>query len=131
MSARELKEQHVSGLHGTSLWEVSAIASVPVLLLVVLGALATDLGTHRQRDKRYLRCALEFAVLVLPNVGQLLGAIRPQLLAGLLLLGAAAFLLLRRSLNSTNRVPQPAPLSFRREALLSALREAARWRAVD
>jgi hypothetical protein len=86
-SLREQKEAFVSGHGGTSAWEVSALAAAPVVLLVLWRLLQhpADSGGglfHRARATAS-GLALEFAVLVLPQVAHLLGFATPLALLGI------------------------------------------------
>ena len=77
----------MSGHSGTSAWEVSALAAVPAVLLVlwrlVQHPAASGGGLFHRARPTASGLAVEFAVLVLPQVAQLLGFVTPMALLGI------------------------------------------------
>jgi hypothetical protein len=88
---REQKEAFVSGHAGTIALEVSAVAAAPVLLLLLWRLLqhpaASGGGLFHRARPTAAGLALEFVVLLLPQVAHLLGVVTPAALLG----GAGCF----------------------------------------
>ena len=120
-SLREQKEAFVSGHSGTSLAEVTLLATAPVLLLLLWRLArhpaAGASGLFHTPRPNAAGLALEFAVLVLPLVAALMGLISP---AGLM--GTAALLALVLFATQHSEEWQQRRRSVRRRPLTEALR---------
>lgn len=85
-SLRQQKEAFVAGHEGTTLTEVSIIASAPVILLLLWRLLwhpaATSNGLFHAARPTIAGLAFEFAVLVLPQVAHLLSLASPAAVVG-------------------------------------------------
>lgn len=87
----------MQGHNGTSLTEITCIASAPAVLLLI-GLL---LSYSKHPRKSIINGALQFLVLVVPQVAQVMGPLSPTAVLGVLLvfgglLVAFDFKLLRR-----------------------------------
>lgn len=120
-SLREQKEAFVSGHSGTSLAEVTLLATAPVVLLLLWRLArhpaAASSGLFHAPRPTAAGLAFEFAVLVLPLVAALMGLISP---AGLM--GTAALLALALFATQHSEEWQQRRRSVRRRPLTEALR---------
>lgn len=86
LSLRQQKEAFVSGHEGTTLTEVSVLASTPVILLLLWRLLrhpaASGAGLFHAARPTIAGLAFEFAVLVLPQVAYLLSLASPTAVLG-------------------------------------------------